>query len=391
MLYCKCGFTCGTQAALERHIAKFADSDVASLHALDVEPHLPRPGTGTKTAASLKFSRRAENADGYGSDVDNSPAARSDGPMSPMTPLSPTTPTPLRHRRPHSGSSSDLGTPARSGILSRAGSSTMSLGAFVNGSSPTSFGGASPSSSSRVRVLFVRHAQSANKARRPGQRASLDPELTDLGYEQADALAAKFARQFTPDMFGRGVVQIVSSPMRRCLLTIQPTVRKLKMPREICFCHGSFYEFGCAGTGRATSSPADINYEFPEFQPVGFSPEGRWDYRGCNAKESEEDCRERCVRIADWLHTEACTALRARGVGREVPTLIFVTHQTVADLLCQVLVDGTASMWSYGEIHNKLCNAGVTEVFCYGDGTARFGNRNDDNHLFALSSMGRCG
>ena len=39
-----------------------------------------------------------------------------------------------------------------------------------------------------VRLLVVRHAQSGNKGRADGEPASPDPELTNLGYQQAEAL-----------------------------------------------------------------------------------------------------------------------------------------------------------------------------------------------------------
>lgn len=239
----------------------------------------------------------------------------------------------------------------------------------------------------RVRLLIIRHAQSANK-QRGGRKATADPELTDLGYEQADALSGRLKKDFTPEVLQKTPLWVVCSPMRRCLLTILPTLKALKLSKDICLCHGSFYEFGCAGKDRRTSTPNDIVYDFPEFTPVGFDSAGQWDYRGSHAKETEQECRDRCIRLADWLHCEAAATLRARSTGKDSPTLLLVIHQSLADLLCQVLTEGDGGKWNYGDITNKLSNAGITEVFLHPDGQATFGRKNDDTHnLFTQLSM----
>jgi len=232
-----------------------------------------------------------------------------------------------------------------------------------------------------VRLLIVRHAQSANKQRLPGQKASADPELTDLGYEQAYNLSTRLGRDFSTEALARMPLTVVSSPMRRCLLTIQPTVQRLKLSKDICVCHGGFYEFGCAGNQRRTSTPGDIAYEFPEFSPIlGFDEKGQWDYRGSSPKEIEQECKDRCGRLAEWLHGEAAASLRAKSKDNDRPTLVLVIHQSLADLLCQIIVEGTSASWHYGEIKHSLSNAAITEVFLHANGTAAFGVKNDDRH-----------
>ncbi|CAK0837567.1 unnamed protein product, partial [Prorocentrum cordatum] len=60
---------------------------------------------------------------------------------------------------------------------------------------------------------------------------------------------------------------------------------------------------------------------------------------------------------------------------------------TISDLLCQILVDGTAKRWEYGEIRYGLHNTGITELFLHGDGSATFGLR--DRRLLTRERRGR--
>jgi hypothetical protein len=182
--------------------------------------------------------------------------------------------------------------------------------------------------------------------------------------------------------------------MRRCLLTIQPSVQKLRIPPGSTFCHGRCYEFGCAGTAHQGSSSESIRFDFPEFEPVGFSAAGTWDYRGDNVKETEPECRERGLAIAEWLREEAPSLLeaddgsrspsRSPSRSRDTPTVILCCHQTISDLLCQILVDGTAKRWEYGEIRYGLHNTGITELFLHNDGSSTLGFRDDFFHADGL-------
>jgi len=207
-----------------------------------------------------------------------------------------------------------------------------------------------------LRLLLVRHAQSANKARRVGQPADADPGLTDLGFEEADELANRMVSMFSkcrPDE----LPLVVSSPMRRCLLTIYPTVRRLP------------FEPGLAKPG----TPWDvIASNFPEFEPTSFGPRGSWDYRGSNDKETGTEFRTRGLRVAQWLQSP-----QVRRAG----AVILVVHQTVADLLCQILVDGTDANWEYGELQYRLRNASITELFLQPSDRVTFGMSNSGTHL----------
>jgi len=349
MIRCICGYTCGTKTALERHLLRFGPD--SKEHGRGPEPLSPLRVKASSSTSRLRIDSVDSSSPGLSPAVGRlvlaSPmlsmsSSMSTIPPSPMTPLSPQAAlTPLS---PVSPASAGTG----------------------------------------VRLLLVRHAQSANKCRR-GQRAVPDPELSDLGYEQARALGKRLEEEFRTRAGRRKRLRVVSSPMRRCLLTIQPAVQMLGLPLDDCMCHGACYEYGCAGMSFMGSTLSEIARDFPEFLPVGFNAEGAWDYAGSQAREDEPECRERAARVVRWLH-ELAEAER-EAVDKEcgqAATLILTTHQTVADLLCHILIRGSADKWQYGEITHKLQNACITEVFLYPKGRACFGFQNEASHLMSM-------
>merc|ERR1719323_622877 len=96
-------------------------------------------------------------------------------------------------------------------------------------------------------------------------------------------------------------ILVASSPMLRCLQTILPTVRNLDLPQKNCLVHGGGYEFACAGTAFAGTPQSSILARFPDFAPVCFGADGLWDYRGSSARETQEEARERAVRLFSWI------------------------------------------------------------------------------------------
>lgn len=254
---------------------------------------------------------------------------------------------------------------AASGSRSRSGSQTS----FHSGRSESDLSdGEDPGP---LRLLIVRHAQSANKARVPGQPADPDPELTAQGREEAELLGQRLAAMFV-GVRGDRLPMVVSSPMRRCLLTIAPTLHKLPFQPGSCICRGDCYEFRCAGRSMPGTPGPTILKDFPEFILESFGPQGTWDYRGSNDKETEPEFRTRMLRVAQWLRS--VKVRRARIV-------ILACHQTVADLLCQILVDGTEAKWEYGELVYRLRNACFTELTVPASGPAKFGTVNSTGHL----------
>mmetsp|Transcript_93742 Transcript_93742/g.292096 ORF Transcript_93742/g.292096 Transcript_93742/m.292096 type:complete len:354 (+) Transcript_93742:162-1223(+) len=341
MLHCKCGYTCGTKAALEKHILRFGLDNKD--HCLNTGPLSPagRPQAGPM----LKLGTCELDTTAVAMSPTLSVTSTfSTVPNSPMTPVC----SPALFRNP---------SPVRPTLAQR---------------------------ENAVRLLLVRHAQSANKCREAGQRASSDPELSDLGYDQAQALGRHLQEQLRGKAKA-GRLRVVSSPMRRCLLTIRPAVRLLELPPEACLCHGACYEYGCAGRSSRGSTAAEIARYFPEFSAVGFDAQGGWDYAGERDKENEPECRERAARFIQWLWRQAEAEWEAAERGGDGPsTIVLTTHQTVQDLLCHLLVYGSADKWSYGDITNKLQNACITELFLHATGRATFGVKNEGTHLMSL-------
>merc|ERR1712232_111284 len=106
---------------------------------------------------------------------------------------------------------------------------------------------------------------------------------------------------------------------------------------------------------------AEIEREFPEFQTVEFTVSGGWNYLGTSGKETSAEFVFRATKFLQWLQTEAVQALRAQGKSG-LPTIILSTHQTMADLLLLLLLEGSAGgeRWEYGNIRYKLENASLT-------------------------------
>lgn len=339
MLHCACGYTCGTPAALERHVAKFADDEEGLVSHVRVPAPISPKRPQAREAPVIRIRE---------------PSSESlDSPPSPASPESRPVRLPaIQPERANHG-------PA---------------------------GGADANSLETVRLVLVRHAQSGNKARADGERASPDPDLSELGFEQAEALGQRMERELKQDLLrAPGSVIVASSPMRRCLYTIQPAVQRLGLAGEDCLCHGACYEFGCAGTRYGGTTPEEIAEDFPEFSPVGFGDNGTWDYRGCNQRETEDEARERAVRVVEWLLLDQAPALRRRSLKADAPrTLILVAHQTLLDLVQQLLVTGTHAKWAYGDITYKICNAAITEIWLEPYNDPAFGTRNDDGHLLHL-------
>jgi hypothetical protein len=190
--------------------------------------------------------------------------------------------------------------------------------------------------------------------------------------------------------------------MKRCLLTIQPVLQRLRLKRGCCICHGAGYEFKGAGTEFGGTSSVEIAREFPDWEFVGFHSSGRWDYRGGSPKETDSEVRLRAQLFVRWLrdlvreilwskipgdgssahHTGESTSPPSRA------TMVLVGHQSFGDLLCQLLVSGTDANWEYGMPIYRMKNAAITELFLTACGTARLGIlSNDDDHLVSLRGI----
>jgi len=254
----------------------------------------------------------------------------------------------------------------------------FSVRSFARASSPK-FSGLEPI----LRLLLIRHGESANRHRAKDEPPSKDPGLTELGHKQAEAVAGELLRMHLGDGEPEGAALLVSSPMRRCLLTVHPGVRRLAWTRDYCLCHGGAFEFGCAGLDYVGSSCAEVVASFPEFQPVEFNAAGHWDYQGHSGKENHEEFVARGARLVDWLLTDAMRALRSQNKqSAGAPRIILCIHQTLADLLGHLLLESSPERFSYGDPMLKMDNASFSEILLYEDHQAALGMLNAVSHLF---------
>mmetsp|Transcript_57785 Transcript_57785/g.135104 ORF Transcript_57785/g.135104 Transcript_57785/m.135104 type:complete len:360 (-) Transcript_57785:81-1160(-) len=240
--------------------------------------------------------------------------------------------------------------------------------------------------SGTVKVYLIRHAQSSRRSASDADNrtGAVDLGLSNLGHEQAARLGQWLAHEL------RGLVPdrllVVSSPMRQCLSTMLPAIEALRLPRDVCVCHGSAYEFGHAGVDvPAGASAAEIEEEWP-FRCVEFGASG-WDYRGVSPVETGPELLLRMRRLGSWFAEVAIPEL-LRMQGKETPVLVACMHETLLDLLIRMLVDGEKP-WDYSrEIKYRIQNSYVAELSWSGDGTVRLVRKSSGDHLrFAVQSL----
>jgi 2,3-bisphosphoglycerate-dependent phosphoglycerate mutase len=154
-----------------------------------------------------------------------------------------------------------------------------------------------------MRLLLIRHAQSANNALPETQRVE-DPPITELGHRQAQALAA-----WISDI---KLQRLITSPFRRSLQTTNYLQRQIGLPTEVWVdlheqggCYAG-YEAG-RYEGRPGMNRGQILQEFPEFQvEKELSDNGWW---SCRPYETEDEARARARRLL----SRAAATLARRG------------------------------------------------------------------------------
>jgi 2,3-bisphosphoglycerate-dependent phosphoglycerate mutase len=168
------------------------------------------------------------------------------------------------------------------------------------------------------RLLLVRHAQSANNVSSDQAREQFrgdaeriqaesernrepDPELSEAGRQQAELLADALAPMLRGDR-----TLLVSSPMRRALLTAAPVAARAGLARERFVCEGDLFEVGGCYYGeeaRPSTTAAQLEAEF-SVRCRGIGADG-W-FAGRQGPESNSEARERIDRVIDWIeHTLA--------------------------------------------------------------------------------------
>jgi 2,3-bisphosphoglycerate-dependent phosphoglycerate mutase len=149
--------------------------------------------------------------------------------------------------------------------------------------------------SGQFTLHLVRHAQSANNAKPESQRIA-DPPLTDLGVEQARALASVIG-QLSPD-------HLFSSPFLRTLQTTAPVAQALGILPTV---RADLYEQGGCYRGHRiddrTQEPGMRRSEIQSLHPT-WQIDPAIDESGWNKHETYEtlqEARKRAQRVAKWL------------------------------------------------------------------------------------------
>ena len=158
---------------------------------------------------------------------------------------------------------------------------------------------------------------------------------------------------------------LIALPLQvRCLHTIAPTLTACSLGLLV---HGEFFEYRCAGTGFPGSTSQQVIAEFgrrcgSDRVDVSFcrfkcaAEGGKWGYHGETHTETVEEFKARAHHLVEWLCTELWPLVSCEGLA------IVVAHQTLLDLLVQLLVDNTAENWEYGGAKHKMRNADSIEV-----------------------------
>ena len=198
-----------------------------------------------------------------------------------------------------------------------------------------------------MELYLIRHGQSTNNALADVNDRTRDPDLTDLGRQQANLVAEHLASGISPEVVrangvedthaslkrGFGITKLYCSAMRRALQTTQPISEALGLTPEIWLdIHekGGIYldhgeEKGCVGYPGMTR--AEILAEFPNYQlPDEITADGWWK-SGC---EDWPACHGRAIKVVHQLRDWAAN-------GRREERIALVSHGGFMDALLKAL------------------------------------------------------
>lgn len=184
-------------------------------------------------------------------------------------------------------------------------------------------------------LYLVRHGQSTNNA---GLPRVVDPNLTDVGREQARLTAVHFE---TSALAPR---HLYSSPMRRALQTSLPMKERLGLPP---FVHPDVCETGGLSEG-AGMTRAAMEAEFPEYILNSAITDSGWADPALRV-ETETGSTLRAMRLWDMLIQ--------RHAGKN-DTVVMVSHGDFGGFLLAYLFDGS----SQKEEFFNLCNCSISLI-----------------------------
>ena len=228
----------------------------------------------------------------------------------------------------------------------------------------------------RLRVCMIRHGESHNNVLGADflEKRVADPELTELGQQQAAAMGSFVAS--APPLIAP-IDELYVSPMRRTLMTMVPLAEATGLSPTVW---GDIYEYGgchLKGQGEPGLSPAQISQDFPNYTAEPGSHGLREDgwYGTELSKESVEQCVCRAGIVANRLREIAAGLEEDR-------TIAMVMHFDFIDVLLRqcLSADGVPMFGTQrpGSVfHSYNCSMSVLDLSGDGSVNMLFTNRHD--------------
>lgn len=237
-----------------------------------------------------------------------------------------------------------------------------------------------------MELYIIRHGQSTNNVsmlRDPNDRQYADPPLTELGHQQAQAVAEYVGNHLNVDVWvekppesretmqGFGITRLYCSPMLRALQTCLPISQAIGIQPEVMVDiheHGGMFLqnekgdiIGYTGLTRTALQGAFPNYLLPDH----ISEQGWWN--PANGYEDLAACKARAMRVSANLRLQAGSAQR---IG-------LVTHGTFADALVKAFLN----LLPGDELRFFHYNTAITRIDFRNDGKTILRYLNRIEHL----------
>ena len=233
-----------------------------------------------------------------------------------------------------------------------------------------------------MRVYLIRHGQSANNLSEFKKTSRVeDPDLTPIGYQQAERLAAFMTSYCDPYPVGEpenlsvegsyALTDLICSPMRRALRTVLPLANATGITPIVW---EDIHESGGIWLAQDDLSPTclqgmtsiEIGQDFPDYiLPAAITENGWWN----RDRETIDEAKMRANRVAQKLHDMA--KLRPDAV------VGIVAHQHFIALTLHALLGNPASMMKLFHYNTAYARLDFSD-----DGFVRMRYMNRFDHVF---------
>ena len=214
-------------------------------------------------------------------------------------------------------------------------------------------------------LFLIRHGESANNALTDLSQRVADPDLTDLGRQQADQLGACLVEQrhLYPEERGKGpsLDRLYTSAMRRSLQTSAPASSGLQLPATVWI---DVHEIGGLWvtdpeTGEPVGATGITPDQLQQELPGAISSDGRISDRGwwSGGQESRPAGKGRAIAVATELRAQAIGAFGDQRVG-------IVSHGDFISALLKALLDGLPGL----TVKYHMGNTGISRLHLSGEG-----------------------